>query len=78
MICSLSSNRRITAEFQRRVVKRGERNANSCRSYAKGDDNAVADRRFEDLEKILPVFDVRPFTFVRRLLNFCADKSPVG
>lgn len=63
MICSLSSNRRIVAEFQRRVVKRGERNANSCRSYAKGDENAVADGRL-DLEKIRPVFDVRPFTSV--------------
>ena len=51
-------DRRTVAEIQRKIVKRGGRNAVSRPLHAKGDKEAIATWR-SDLNRILLIFDVR-------------------
>ena len=51
------------AEIQRKIVKRGKRNAVSRLFHAKTDQGAIAAWRL-DLNRILHIFNVRPAAFV--------------
>ena len=64
-------DRRTVAEIQRKIVKRGGRNAVSRHLHAKSDKEAIATWR-SDLNRILLVFNVRPPPF---LFGLFADIS---
>jgi len=58
------------AEIQRKVIKRGNRSTISRLFHSKDDKEAIAAWGL-DLNRILHVFNVSSFSFVRQLLTVC-------